>query len=132
MVDVGYMVNQPPHRYQLFNFTQMKCLLWIWLEWHQFLSFDCDNILWKSKCKRFAIDCQTIVGSHRNDASNMPLFLECKYNKHEQIAIYKANFTNYVTEHPTYAPSARTQFHLCNLSWKPYYFQPPLLKYLPR
>jgi hypothetical protein len=45
-----------------------------------------------------------------------PLFLECKYNKHEQIAIYKANFTNYVTEHTTHAPWASTQFHLCNLS----------------
>jgi hypothetical protein len=30
----------------------------------------------------------------------MPLLLECKYNKHEQIAMYKANFTNYVTKHP--------------------------------
>jgi hypothetical protein len=101
------------------------------LNWHQFLSFDCDNILRKSKCKRFIIDCQTIVGSHRNDASNA-LVVGVQIQQTWTNCHIEGQFHQLCDRAPTHAPSTRTQFHLGNISWKPSYFQLPLLKYLPR
>jgi hypothetical protein len=55
----------------------------------------------------------------------MPLLLECEYNKHEQIAIYKAKFTNYVTDHPSMHHHLGLSFNLVT------YLENPLTSNFP-